>query len=278
MLFAVVARPAVYGGKVVSYDAAAALKVPGVVQVVEIPGTPPPRSSSPLGGVAVVARNTWAAIKGREALKITWDDGPNATTIRRLTRPRWKSPRASPAQLVHERGNVETGMAKAARRVQAEYYIPHMAQAPMEPPAATVRIVGDPLRGVDGHAGAPGHARSRREAPRFSERARDGERHAARRRLRAQVQARLRRRGGARLASNERRAGEADLDARRRRAARLLPHRLGRAPRGPGSTARASRSPGCIGARRRRSRRYSAPIRSTNSRPSSAWAWSTFPF
>ena len=143
MLFAVVARPAVYGGKVVSYDAAAALKVPGVVQVIEIPGTPPPSEFQPLGGIAVVARNTWAAIKGREALKITWDDGPNATYDSTAYKAALEKSARSPAQLVHERGNVETGMAKAARRVQAEYYIPHMAQAPMEPPAATVRIVGD---------------------------------------------------------------------------------------------------------------------------------------
>ena len=63
MLYAVVARPPVYGGKVASYDAAAARKVPGVVRVVEIPGTPPPSEFQPLGGVAVIARNTWAAIK-----------------------------------------------------------------------------------------------------------------------------------------------------------------------------------------------------------------------
>jgi len=143
MLFAVVARPAVYGGKVVSYDAAAALKVPGVVQLVEIPGTPPPSEFQPLGGIAVVARNTWAAIKGREALKITWDDGPNATYDSTAYKAALEKSTRSPAQLVHERGNVETGMAKAARRVQGEYYIPHMAQAPMEPPAATVRIVGE---------------------------------------------------------------------------------------------------------------------------------------
>ena len=143
MLFAVVARPAVYGGKVVSYDAAAALKVPGVVQVIEIPGTPPPSEFQPLGGIAVVARNTWAAIKGREALKITWDDGPNATYDSTAYKAALEKSARSPGQLVHERGNVDAGMAKAARRVQAEYYIPHMAQAPMEPPAATVRIVGD---------------------------------------------------------------------------------------------------------------------------------------
>jgi isoquinoline 1-oxidoreductase beta subunit len=79
MLYAVVARPAVYGGKVVSHDASAAMKVPGVVRVVEIPGTPPPSEFQPLGGVAVIATNTWAAIQGRNALKIQWDDGPNGS-------------------------------------------------------------------------------------------------------------------------------------------------------------------------------------------------------
>src|SRR2546425_5620119 len=77
MLYAVVARPPVYGGKVAKYDAAQALKVPGVVRVVEIEGSPPPAEFNPLGGVAVIGRNTWAAIKGREALKIEWADGPN---------------------------------------------------------------------------------------------------------------------------------------------------------------------------------------------------------
>src|SRR6266581_2937746 len=78
MLYAVVARPPVYGGKVAKYDAAQALKVPGVVRVVEIEQSPPPAEFNPLGGVAVIGRNTWAAIKGREALKIEWADGPNA--------------------------------------------------------------------------------------------------------------------------------------------------------------------------------------------------------
>ena len=79
MKFAVVARPPVVGGKVASFDASATMKVPGVEKVVKIDGTPPPAAFAPLGGVAVIAKNTWAAMKGREALKITWDDGPNAS-------------------------------------------------------------------------------------------------------------------------------------------------------------------------------------------------------
>jgi isoquinoline 1-oxidoreductase beta subunit len=78
MLHAVVARPPVYGGKVASYDAAEALKVPGVVRVVQIETSPPPPAFNPLGGIAVIARNTWAATQGRNALKIVWEDGPNA--------------------------------------------------------------------------------------------------------------------------------------------------------------------------------------------------------
>src|SRR6202171_1454331 len=143
MLYAVVARPAVYGGKVVSHDASDALKVPGVVRVVEIPGTPPPSEFQPLGGVAVVAGNTWAAIKGREALKITWDDGPNAVYDSTAYRAALEKSARSPGKVVRDLGNVETGMAGAARRLQAEYYIPHLAQTPMEPPAATARIIGD---------------------------------------------------------------------------------------------------------------------------------------
>src|SRR5690606_17949015 len=79
MLYAVVARPPVFGGKLVKVDDAAALKVPGVVKVVTIAGSPPPALFNPLGGVAVIATNTWAAIAGRRALKIEWEGGPHAS-------------------------------------------------------------------------------------------------------------------------------------------------------------------------------------------------------
>ena len=76
--YAVIARPPVVGGKLVSFDASEALKVPGVEQVLAVPGWQPPGTKFlPLGGVAVVARNTGAAIMGRQKLKIVWDDGPN---------------------------------------------------------------------------------------------------------------------------------------------------------------------------------------------------------
>src|SRR5438045_3172397 len=77
--YAVIARPPVMGGKLASYDGSAAMKVPGVEKIVVIEGTPPPSKFQPIGGVAVIARNTWAAIKGREALVIKWNDGPHAS-------------------------------------------------------------------------------------------------------------------------------------------------------------------------------------------------------
>jgi isoquinoline 1-oxidoreductase beta subunit len=141
MLYAVVARPPVYGGKVSKYDASQALKVPGVVRVVEIESSPPPADFNPLGGVAVIARNTWAAIKGREALTIEWNHGPNARYDSAAFRATLEQAARGPGKVVRNEGDVDAAMVSAARRLQAEYYIPHLAHAAMEPPAAAARIV-----------------------------------------------------------------------------------------------------------------------------------------
>src|SRR5258705_11326977 len=79
MLYAVVARPPVLGGKAAKVDDAEALKVPGVVKIVQIEGSPLPALFNPVGGVAVLARNTFAAMQGRRALKVVWNDGPNGS-------------------------------------------------------------------------------------------------------------------------------------------------------------------------------------------------------
>ena len=140
MLYAVVARPAVYGGKVKSYDAAEALKVPGVVRVFEIEASAPPPQFNPLGGVAVVARNTWAAMQGRQALKIVWDDGPNAAYDSVAFRKELEAAASKPGKVVRNDGDYTAAVAQAAKRIEAQYYIPHLAHATMEPPAATARI------------------------------------------------------------------------------------------------------------------------------------------
>jgi len=140
MLYAVVARPPVFGGKVVSFDAAEALKIPGVERVVQIDPTPLPAHFNPVGGVAVLARNTWAAIQGRQALKITWDDGPNASYESEAFKASLEKSARKPGKVVRDDGDFTGAVASAARRHEAEYYVPHLAHATMEPPAATVRI------------------------------------------------------------------------------------------------------------------------------------------
>lgn len=141
MLYAAVARPPVYGGKVASFDATQALQVAGVVKVLALDSPTIPSTFLPLGGVAVVARNTWAAIKGREALKITWDDGPNAAYSSDAYRAQLTQAARRPGKAVRVHGDVDKALAAAAVRVEAEYYAPHLAQAPMEPPSATARII-----------------------------------------------------------------------------------------------------------------------------------------
>ncbi len=140
MLYAVVARPQVYGGKVVSVDSVAALKVPGVVKVVQIDATPGAPQFNPLGGVAVIARNTWAAMQGRKALKIVWDDGPNASYDSVAYRATLEEAARKPGPVVRNDGDFTAAAAAAAKRITAEYYLPHLAHASMEPPAASARI------------------------------------------------------------------------------------------------------------------------------------------
>ena len=140
LMYAVVARPPVVQGKVASYDASATMKVPGVLKVVTIDPTPPPWAFAPLGGVAVIAKNTWAALKGREALKIVWDDGPNASFNSVSYKALLEANVRKPGKLERNEGDVDAALASAAKVVTAEYYSPHLAHATMEPPAATARM------------------------------------------------------------------------------------------------------------------------------------------
>lgn len=137
MLYAVVARPPVYGGKLKRYDAAAALKVPGVLKVIEIESRPIPSEFQPLGGVAVVARNTWAAIKGREALVLEWDAGVNGGYDSAAYRKQLEEAARKPGKVVRDSGDAAALFARGGDIVEAEYYLPHLAQAPMEPPVST---------------------------------------------------------------------------------------------------------------------------------------------
>ncbi|ROM29612.1 acylaldehyde oxidase [Pseudomonas protegens] len=140
MLFAAVARPRVYGGKVKSVDDSAALKVPGVIKVVPIDSRPLPSEFQPLGGVAVVASNTWAAIKGRDALRIEWEDGANAGYDSIQYRKQLEAAARQPGKVVRSTGNLDEALKGAESSLEASYYLPHLAQAPMEPMVAVARF------------------------------------------------------------------------------------------------------------------------------------------
>jgi len=140
MKFAVVARPPVVGGKLVSFDASEALKVPGVEKVVEVQGWSWPHKFMPVGGVAVVARNTACAIKGRDKLKIVWDHGANADYDSAAFRKQMQETAAATGKVVRNDGDAEAALKSAAKVITAEYYLPHLAHASMEPPNAVVSV------------------------------------------------------------------------------------------------------------------------------------------
>ncbi|MGE6758699.1 molybdopterin cofactor-binding domain-containing protein [Corallococcus interemptor] len=140
MRTAVIARPPVAGGRVARYDASKTLAVPGVRQVVELESAKKPFLFQPLGGLAVVADNTWAAMKGRAVLDVTWEGGDNAVYDSEAYRAQLLEVIGKPGKVVRNVGDAEAALAKAARRVQATYNTPHLAHAPMEPPAAVAKV------------------------------------------------------------------------------------------------------------------------------------------
>ncbi|MBM7118413.1 molybdopterin cofactor-binding domain-containing protein [Archangium primigenium] len=139
MLTAIIQRPPVAGGKVLRHDATRALAVPGVQQVVELPAPTLPFAFQPLGGIAVVATNTWAAMKGSAALDITWDPGDNAVYDSEAYKQELTRVLGATGKVVREVGDANTQLASASRRLTADYHTPHLAHAPMEPPAAVAR-------------------------------------------------------------------------------------------------------------------------------------------
>jgi isoquinoline 1-oxidoreductase beta subunit len=140
MLYAVVEHCPVTYGKVKSFDAAAALKVPGVKHVVEIAQNQPPIVFNTLGGVAVVASNTWAANEGRKKLKIDWDNGPNEVYSSDSYKKAMAETARQRGKVVREEGNVEKALLEAHQVVKADFYLPHYSHATMEPPSAVAEV------------------------------------------------------------------------------------------------------------------------------------------
>jgi isoquinoline 1-oxidoreductase beta subunit len=132
MRTAVVSRSPVFGGTLKSFDATEARKVPGVENVVQVPS-----------GVAVIATNAWSARLGRQALKTDWDLGPFAGMDTEKMRAEALAMSRTDGAVALSKGNVETALGKGAKRLEADYEVPYLAHAPMEPLNATVKVEGD---------------------------------------------------------------------------------------------------------------------------------------
>src|SRR5258708_32856763 len=112
------------------------MKVSGVEKVMEVQGWPWPSKFQPLGGVAVIARNTGAAIKGRDALKIVWDDGANAKYESAAYRTQLEEAARKPGLVVRKEGDVGAALKAAGKGIVGEYYRPHPAPGSIGPPVA----------------------------------------------------------------------------------------------------------------------------------------------
>ena len=140
MVYASIERSPVLGGKLKSFDDQEAKKVPGVQQTVVIPGFKPPHGFQPLGGVAVIANNTWSAMKGREALKVEWDASEHASYESAAYKKELLETVRKPQKAARNIGDVDAEFAKGGKTHEAEYYVPHLSHAPMEPPAAVAEF------------------------------------------------------------------------------------------------------------------------------------------
>ena len=136
MVYASIEHPPVLGQKVVSCDDKAALQVEGVQRTVVLDSFKPPHAFQPLGGVAVIADNTWSAFQGRTGLKIEWSSSPNSVYNSAEFRKTLEATARKPAKVVRNVGDVDAAFASGGKIMEAEYYTPHLAHASMETPVA----------------------------------------------------------------------------------------------------------------------------------------------
>jgi isoquinoline 1-oxidoreductase beta subunit len=132
MVYAVLARCPVFGGKVASFDDTKTKAVPGVIQVVQISN-----------GVAVVADNTWSAMEGRRALQVQFDEGKNANLSSASIRELFVNLAEKPGAVARNNGDADAALASAAKKLEAIYEVPYLSHAPMEPMNCTADVRAD---------------------------------------------------------------------------------------------------------------------------------------
>ncbi|HEX3397488.1 MAG TPA: molybdopterin cofactor-binding domain-containing protein, partial [Steroidobacteraceae bacterium] len=129
LLVALLKRSPRFGGVVKDFDAAAATQVPGVVKVVQVPR-----------GVAVIAKNFWAAKLGRDALKVEWDDANAEKRSSAAVMDEYRRLADQPALPARKEGDAKKALGEATRKISASYEFPYLAHAPMEPLDAVVKL------------------------------------------------------------------------------------------------------------------------------------------
>lgn len=129
MLTAVILRPPVFGAKVKAFRPERAKAVAGVKAVLQVPS-----------GIAVLAEHFWAAKQGRDALDVDWDLGPNAGLDTGKLREQMKAMSMQPGAKAAGAGDVDANLASAAKTIEAEYELPYLAHATMEPMNCTAKV------------------------------------------------------------------------------------------------------------------------------------------
>lgn len=141
MKIAAIARCPVAFGTVKSYKKEAALKIKGVIDVIQIPRIE--RPFGPLGGIAVIATNTWAAFKGKEALEIQWNYGQNERYDSEIYMSELTERVHKTGKVEKEIGDVTKAFSEATKIIESTFELPHLAHAPMEVPNAVAWVQGD---------------------------------------------------------------------------------------------------------------------------------------
>jgi len=141
MLYAVIARCPVFEGKVASFDGTKAKAVPGVRDVFEIKISG--RGASTTGGVAVLADNSWAAIQGRKALEVKWEEGAAASESTEELRKQFLANAAKPGTVLRNDGDANAALNAASKKIESVYELPFAAHACLEPMNCTVHIRPD---------------------------------------------------------------------------------------------------------------------------------------
>ena len=138
MQFVAIARCPVTFGTVKSFDKTAALKIAGVTQVIAIPRIEKPFGA--LGGIAVIATNTWAAFKGKEALQIVWDYGDNVVYNSKKYTSQITANVHKKGKIAKDQGNSNNAFKNAHQIIESTFQLPHLAHAPMEVPNAVAWV------------------------------------------------------------------------------------------------------------------------------------------